>query len=88
MLFRFLSFAKTMGKNLNGKYSPAMLTIPQKLVDYAKQSATDAFKADSNRAIQKIIQKQLHMSRTKKYLKKDIYLQKKEKKVIDHLRLK
>ena len=50
----FLSFAKYMGKNivkdisknLSGKYS-------QKLLDHAKQSATDAFKTASKRAIQK-----------------------------------
>ena len=35
-----------IGKNLNGKQS-------QKLLDHAKQSATDAFKTASKRAIQK-----------------------------------
>ena len=35
-----------MGKNLSSKYS-------QKLPDHAKQSATDAFKTVSKRAIQK-----------------------------------
>ena len=39
--YGFLSFAK----NLNNKYS-------QKLVDFAKKSATDAFKIASKRAIQ------------------------------------
>ena len=46
--YRFLSFAKKMGKNigknipknLNGKYS-------QKLLDHAKQSAIDPFKTGS-----------------------------------------
>ena len=50
----FLSFAKNMGKNINknisknlsGKYS-------QKLLDYTKQSATDAFKTTSKKANQK-----------------------------------
>ena len=48
----FLSFAKNIGKNigqninkdLSGKYS-------QKLLDHAKQSATDAFKTASKRPI-------------------------------------
>ena len=52
--YGFLSFAKNMGKNidknisksLSGKYS-------QKLLDHAKQSATDALKTASKRAIQK-----------------------------------
>ena len=52
--YGFLSFAKNIGKkigkniikNLSGKYR-------QKLLDHAKNSATDAFKTASNRAIQK-----------------------------------
>ena len=51
--YGFLSFAKNIknickniSKNLNGKYS-------QKLLDHAKQSATDALKTASKRAIQK-----------------------------------
>ena len=52
--YGFLSFAKKMGKNIgkniskivSGKYS-------QKRLDHAKQSATDAFKAASKRAIPK-----------------------------------
>ena len=50
--FGFLSFAKSIGKNigknisknLSGKCSPGMLAMRQKLLDHAKQSATDAFK--------------------------------------------
>ena len=50
----FFSFAKNIGKSigkniiksLNGKYS-------QKLLDHAKQSATDANKTSSKRVIQK-----------------------------------
>ena len=42
----FLSFAKNVSKNLRNKYS-------QKLIDYAKQFATDAVKTASKRAIQK-----------------------------------
>ena len=45
-----LSFAKNMGKNIgknvSSKYS-------QKILDHAKQSATDALKAASKREIQK-----------------------------------
>ena len=52
--YRFLSFAKPMGKNigknvsksLSGKYS-------QKLLDHAKQSTTDGLKISSKRVIQK-----------------------------------
>ena len=44
--YGFLSFAKSIGKNLSNKYG-------QKLVDTAKKSATDAFKIASKRAIQK-----------------------------------
>ena len=50
--YRFLFFAKNMSKNigkdiskiLSGKYSPGMLAMRQKLLDHAKQSATDALK--------------------------------------------
>ena len=50
--YEFLSFAKNKSQNigkskkLSGKYS-------LKLLDHAKQSATDAFKTASKRAIQK-----------------------------------
>ena len=52
--YGFLSFAKNMGryigknisKNLSSNYS-------WKLLDHAKQSATDALKTSSKRAIQK-----------------------------------
>ena len=45
--YRFLSFAKNMGKNLSNKYGV-------KLLDSAKKSTTDAIKTPSKRAIQKI----------------------------------
>ena len=53
-IYGILSFAKNMGKNIgknisqniSGRYS-------QKLLDHAKQSATDAFNTVSKRAIQK-----------------------------------
>ena len=44
--YRFLSFAKNMGKSLSSKYG-------QKLLDSAKRSTTDAIKTASKRAIQK-----------------------------------
>ena len=52
--YKFLSFAKNMGKsidkniskNLSSKYS-------QKRIDHAKKYATDALKTASKRAIQK-----------------------------------
>ena len=59
--YGFLSFAKNMGKNvsknisknLSGKYSPGMLAMRQRLLDHAKQSATDALKTSSKRVIKK-----------------------------------
>ena len=44
--YRFLSFAKSMGKSLSNKYG-------QTLLDSAKKSTTDAIKAASKRAIHK-----------------------------------
>ena len=44
--YRFLSFAKNVGKNISNKDS-------QKLLDTAKKSTTDAIKTASKRAIQK-----------------------------------
>ena len=56
-----MPFAKNMSKNigkdiskiLSSKYSPRILAMRQKLLDHAKQSATDAFKTASKRGIQK-----------------------------------
>ena len=53
--YGFLSFVKNMDKNigknrsksLSRKFSPFMLAMHQKLLDHAKQSATDAFKTVS-----------------------------------------
>ena len=44
--YGFLSFAKTMGKNLSNRYG-------QKLLDSAKKSTTDAIRTASKTAIQK-----------------------------------
>ena len=44
--YRFLSFAKNIGKSLSNKYG-------QKLIDTTKKSTTDAIKTVSKRAIQK-----------------------------------
>ena len=44
--YRFLYFAKNMGKSLSNKYG-------QKLLDSAKTSTTDAIKTASKRTIQK-----------------------------------
>ena len=56
--YGFLSFAKNIGENiskdLNGKYS-------QKLLDHAKQSATDAHKTTSKRAIEKTAEATGHL---------------------------
>ena len=43
--YRFLSFAKNMGRNVSNKFS-------QKLLDGAKKSTTDAIETASKRAIQ------------------------------------
>ena len=50
--YGFLSFAKSMSKNVgknisknvSGKYSPGVLAIRQKLLNHAKQPATNALK--------------------------------------------
>ena len=44
--YGYLSFAKSMGKNLSNKYN-------QKIIDTAKKQTTDAIKTASKRAIQK-----------------------------------
>ena len=44
--YGFLSFAKSMSKNLSNKYN-------QKIIDTAKKQTTDAIKTASKRAIQK-----------------------------------
>ena len=62
--YEFLSFAKDMGKVigknvskiLSGNYSPGMLAMRQKPLDHHKQSATDAFKTTSKRAIPKPVE--------------------------------
>ena len=99
--YGFLSFAKKMDKSISksfsGKYS-------QKLLDYAEQSAADALKTFSKKAIQKTaeatgdliivikllgfqkiyirtIQKQSQIIMIKKYLNKDMCLQKTGKKL-------
>ena len=47
------NIGKNISKSLSGKYSPGMLAVRQKLLHHAKQSATDAFKIASKRAIEK-----------------------------------
>ena len=79
---------KNISKGLNGKYS-------QKLLDHAEQSATDALRkviqktTEANKIANKttkvqnrIIKKQLQIKMIKKYLKKNIYLQKKDRKLL------
>ena len=51
--YGFLPFAKNMGKNIGKNISENLSAkYSEKLLDHAKQSATDAFKTDSKRAIQ------------------------------------
>ena len=55
------TIGKNISKNLSGKYSPEMLAhvakvsdrARQKLLDHAKQYATDALKTTKQRGIQK-----------------------------------
>ena len=53
--YGFLSFAKNMGKNI-GKYINKNLSskYSKNFLDHAKQSATDALKTTSKRAIQEV----------------------------------
>ena len=98
-----MNFAKSISKNLSGKDSPGMLAMHQKLLDYAKQYATDTFKTASKRAIQKtaevtddlignkiankitkiwIAAQQIIQRMINKNLKKDKYLQRKDRKLL------
>ena len=52
--YGFLSFAKNMGKNIGKNLSKNVIgKYSQKLLDHAKQPATDALKTSSKRVIQK-----------------------------------
>ena len=52
--YGFLSFARNMGKNVGKNISKNLSSqYNQKRLDHAKQSATDALKTTSKRAIQK-----------------------------------
>ena len=47
------NIGKNVSKNLSGKYSPGVLAMHQKILDHAKQSATDVLKTASKSATQK-----------------------------------
>ena len=51
------NIGKHISKSLSGKYGPGMLALRQKLLDNTKQSATDAFKTTSKRAVQKTVER-------------------------------
>ena len=52
--YRFLSFAENIGKNFGKNINKNLSSkCSQKLLDHAKQSATDALKTASKRAIPK-----------------------------------
>ena len=54
MLLTLSSFAKNMGKNISKNITKNLSSkYNQKLLDHAKQSATDAFKTVSRKAIQR-----------------------------------
>ena len=44
---------KNVSKNLSSKYGPGIFAARQNLLDHAEESARDALKTDSKRAIQK-----------------------------------
>ena len=46
------SIGKNISRNLSVKYGPSMLAMNQKLLDHAKNLATNAIKSSSKRAIQ------------------------------------
>ena len=46
------SIGKNLSKDLIVKYGPSMLAMHQKLLDHAKNLATNAIKSSSKRAIQ------------------------------------
>ena len=46
------SIGKNISRNLSVKYGPSMLAMNQKLLDHAKNLATNAIKNSSKRAIQ------------------------------------
>ena len=53
--YGFLSFTKNMGKNIGKNITKNLSSkYNQKILDHAKQSATDAIKTESKWAIQKI----------------------------------
>ena len=60
--YEFLSFAKNMVKNTVKNISKSLNTkYNQKLLDDAKQSATDTFKTSSRRVIQKTVEATSHL---------------------------
>ena len=50
------NFGKIISKSLSGKYISGMLVMRKKILDHAKQSATDMFKTASKRASQKTME--------------------------------
>ena len=92
--YGFLSFARNMWKNIGKSISKNVSSkYRQRLLDHAKQSATDALKADSKKQFNKQ-QKQLVIKLAINLLntpqnnsktvinKEDIYLQKKDSKLL------
>ena len=76
-------FAKNMSKNI-GKHIRRNLSgkQSQRDFDHAKQFAAEVFKIVSYRIIQRQLQIRMVKKITKKYLKKDIYLQNKDRLLI------
>ena len=100
--YRYLSFAKNMGKNisknLNGKYSQKLLEhAKQSATDAFKIASKRAIQKTAEATgdlignkiahkITKVSKSSQQMRMIKKYLKKDTYLQKKDK-IVENLRL-
>ena len=73
--YRLLPFPRNMNKNIGKNFS---CKNSQKLLDHAKQSATDPLKVTSKRV--KVINETKKLDL--KYQKQDIYLQEKENKLL------
>ena len=87
--YGFLSFVENIGKNMSSKYSRRFLVSAIKY--WATKVATDAIKTASKRTTQKtaealggcrMMKSCNQMRQIMKYQKKDIYLQKKDNKLL------
>ena len=94
--YRFLSFAENIGRNIDKNMSKKLSSkYSQKLLDHAKQSATDAFKTDliENKIADKITRvskasSQNNFETNENEILRERYISPEERqKIIDDLRL-